>query len=371
MILRGAGLLLLFACTLPAQAQPRERPPPDYLGTIPVMPIPADPVEIAGAAQDTLDAVTDRIMDLGPLRNALGPTGEGAVGAAIIGRDRSRIPGLEGTFVSSGMGLSMDTGAYLEYAVDGAWSGVAGSASVASFALRPGLDFVFAKWSADSGPRSDALTDEQRAECDARFDAYVMGRKTPRGRCPSYEPPVYFMSVSAFGELRYRYAELDILGARAAVNQSILGGGLEWFVPIKSRWAIFREFPRVSVAYYTVEDTETTAAVLPADLEADYLAASGRIRLNIPLFRRVSLTPQRRAVEDYPLRLYGDYEGRRATAGPLRAWHSLWTAQLVYDVGNSLMPVISYRAGTEAGADYDAQWIFGVAWALAGSSAKR
>ena len=371
MNLRSAAVILLIACALPAHAQPRDRPPPDYLSTIPVMPIPADPGEVVRTAQDTLETVTDRIMDLGPLRNALGPTGNGAVGAAIIGRDRSQIPGLEGTFVSSGMGLSMDTGAYLEYAVDGAWSGTAGSASVASFALRPGLDFVFAKWSADSGPRSDTLTPDQRAECDARFDAYVMGRKTPRGRCPSYEPPVYFMSLSVFGELRYRYAELNILGTRAGVNQSILGGGLELFVPIKSRWAIFREFPRVAAAYYTVEDTETTAVLLPAELEADYLAASGRIRLNIPLFRRVSLTPARHPVEDYPLRLYGDVEGTRAMAGPGRAWQTLWTAQLVYDVGNSLMPVISYRGGTEMGVDYDRQWIFGVAWALTGNAANK
>lgn len=349
-----AALAALAA--VPCGAQPRTYPDVPSIS----LPNPPDPIP---AARDILDDTLGQLLDTGPLLAGLGPTLEGAVGAVITGKDRVQIPGVGATFVSNTLHFSMDAAAYLEYAVDGIWSGNIGNTSAATFSLRPGLGLIFAHWPVIS-PGASRLTEDQQEDCDAEFDNYVLG-KTPTGRrCPRYATPKPWFSTALFGDVRHRYAQLEVLGVSAEVNQTILGGGLEFFLPAFSDNLFFREWPRIGGGYYTVEDTESSLVAVPPELAADFWQAHGRLRLNIPLFRKVYRSRSGTPMHDYPLRIHADVAAGRATAGPVTGWTALWTAELIYDTGSLVLPLLSYRDGSELGLDYDKQFVLGIAWRL-------
>ena len=157
--------------------------------------------------------------------------------------------------------------------------------------------------------------------------------------------------------MQYRFGELEIAGERFNANQLITGLAARLFVPGTSDSAWFREWPRISAGYYTVSESEDSTIPLPEGIEEDHIKVAGKIAMNVPFFGT--------SLAKSPLRLDIEATASRATSGDDDDWHVLRQFQLYYDTGDTILPAITYRSGTDLGIVYDKQVILGLLWMFA------
>lgn len=345
-------LLLALLMPMGLCAQP---PDPPVLVVGPLQ--PAEPLReaVRGSAQN----LRAGLLNLGPLALAVGGTGQGSIAAAFSGRQRVDLGELQSaTMIFEQAGFALSSGAYLEFEVDAVWTDAIADTEVLDFSLRPSLDWVLSDWTPDAG--APELSPEQEQQCLQAAKAF-MQCAGPRPRfCQPLSTPRAISGISTFADLRYRNAQTEVAGQRTQLKQQFVGGGFEWYLPASTASVWWREFPRLRLAYLQAQQTESSSGVVPPELEGGFYSAHARLRMNLPLFKRIIRTPRGCDSIDYPLQLHADLSGTRAESGPAGGWQAAWSVRLVFDTGAALLPVLEHRGGTELGLKKDERLIVGL-----------
>jgi hypothetical protein len=304
-------------------------------------------------------AAEGRVLDLGPLHFSFGAEESGSFGVNLKGGGRNKIEALSSPLDGEvPYGLSTVWTASLGYDVDAGWSGEPDSLNNASLSLKPGMSAVLIQTPQPKKPYAERMREliEDNSEEGRRVRALCVDDVYA---CPIVPVPYPVVSMSFYPDLRYRYGSFkDEAGAISTINQALLGGGVEFYAPIASHYALVREMPRLSVAYYTVLDSASSAAEIPEELKVDHVICEVRLNLNVPW--------KRESDSDYPLRVLVNGSGSLPTSGADRGWEYMGQVQLIYEVDGQFKPAFIYREGTEQGLKYDRQLLLGLVMELAG-----
>jgi hypothetical protein len=319
-------------------------------------------------------------LELGPLRLTFGPQESGDFGAVVTGNATRPVSSLNYVPPAAQQNAPF-TARYgaIEFNVDAGWSSAADALNQTTLAVRPSVTFVWLDGAKARVPLTPELEQtcrdlsqqaeralersladpNARAEADAEIARVQAARKELGCEGRVGEPPSSQWAVSFYPDVQYRFGELDINGERFKANQLITGLAARLFVPGTSDSAWFREWPRLSLGYYTVSESEDSTIPLPEGFEEDHIKAAAKIAMNVPFFG----TPLAKS----PLHLDIEAAGSRATSGDDDDWHVLRQFQLYYDTGDTILPALTYRSGTDLGIVYDKQVILGLLWMFTSS----
>lgn len=298
-------------------------------------------------------------IPVGPFTLAFGAT-DGGAGASFTGDGLKRVTEWideEALFKKSSVSSLLGIG----YEVDAGWKSDADAPNNASFSLQPTLAVIWSEGQLDL-PADQTPAGYAEAIRKASLPAFIPCMKRLREEkkpisieaCKLLPMPKPHLSWHVGGDFRYRFGSIDQGGSVVRVNQAIVGGvsSLVFYTPNEYEWV--RQWPTLSLGFYTVADTESSAATVPEDIKADYLKAGLSTKLN--LGPKKSLSESR---NDYPARLHIDIDGSKATKGPDQDWQVLYKAQLVLEVNDTVKPAITYRDGEEFGLDFDEELLLG------------
>ncbi|MBI2382578.1 MAG: hypothetical protein HYV18_00700 [Gammaproteobacteria bacterium] len=273
----------------------------------------ASPLEAAGPGSG---------IDVGPLKFSAGPQADGGFGATLNGAGvRAFTPWIPASWLT----LSP----YVEFDVDAGFSSAADAVNNASVTLRPAIGTSF-------------------------LSANDLGMEVP------------FLIVYAYLDARYRFGTIEEEGELKRANQGIYGGGLDFRFEGLYRWwegALIDpiDFPRLTVGYYTVDETDTSAVSVPEEILADAIQASLQLGLQLRWQCRAGGAS---GAETCPLQLIAEAKGTRPTTGLDTKTQGFYDVALTYKTSEEVHPVLHYRSGTEQGLEYDRQIILGVLWEL-------
>lgn len=329
-------------------------------------PMPPPPLDLSALSQD---------LELGPLKLTFGPQESGDFGAVLNGNATRPVSSLNYVPPPAQQNAPF-TARYgaIEFNVDAGWNSAADALNQTTLAVRPSVTFVWLDGArppvpltaereqtcrdlAQQGQRAleRSIADpDARAEADAEIARLQVVRKELGCEGRVGEPPSSQWAVSFYPDVQYRFGEFELNGERFKANQLITGIAARLFVPGTSNSEWFREWPRVSVGYYTVSESEDSTIPLPEGIEEDHIKAAAKIAMNVPFFGT--------SLAQSPLRLDIEATASRATSGDDDDWDVLRQFQLYYDTGDRILPAITYRSGTELGIVYDKQVILGLLW---------
>ncbi|MGQ0621196.1 MAG: hypothetical protein ACT4QA_14955 [Panacagrimonas sp.] len=319
------------------------------------------------AGEDAADVASDeKKLDIGPLRLTFGPTEDGFYGTTLKGEGRHIFRELSTAplnWLAKEPGSITGYTTSLGYVVDGGWAGGDEANNNVSVNLRPGLDWLWMRSEQDyravTPETARKVLEDSKERLEKCRQTVSVQLKPVRVRdCVTLIFPQPRLSIGIFGDLRYRYGYFTQDEQRVSVNQAILGAGLRMtrFTPDLG-WV--NSWPRLSVGYYTVKDTETSSGEVPDDIESDVIKLDASTKFN--LWKRGSTN----GGQDYAIRLYLDIEASKPTEGDDRDWQALYQAQLLFKTDGDFKPALTYRDGEEQGLDYDKQVIFGILYELA------
>lgn len=320
-------------------------------------------------------ATLSRDLELGPLKLTFGPQEGGDFGAALSGNATRPVSSLNYVPPAAQQHAPF-TARYgaIEFNLDAGWSSAADALNQTTLAVRPSVTFVWLDGAkapvpltaelertcrdlAEQGQRALQRSIEDpnaKAEADAEIVRLQAARKQLGCAGRVGEPPSSQWAVSFYPDVQYRFGELELNGERFEANQLITGLAARLFVPGTSGSEWFREWPRLSVGYYAVSESEDSTIPVPEGIEEDHIKAVGKIAMNVP-FVGASLA-------NSPLRLDIEASASRATSGDDDDWQVLRQFQLYYDTGDTILPAITYRSGSDLGIVYDKQVILGLLW---------
>jgi len=302
-------------------------------------------------------------LSFGPFRLAVGPTEEGAFGTSFVGSGSKTLLAISGDDAAVFFDPShLSTTAAFDYAVDAGWTTDEDNPNNASVSLKPKLQLLWTKGrlkrtaGEDPWAKLRSFVADEKELLKACMEAFNAGSEIDIKQCrldtmPAPQPRAY---IDVFGDLRYRYGSIDQAGAVVRVNQAIVGGGIGVVAFTPSSWEFVDQWPVLTVGYYTVQDTDSNAAAIPDEIEADYV--------KVGLSTKIGFGPktlQGDAGRDRMFKLYFDVDGGVATDGPDKDWEALYKAQLVYRMEGSFKPAVTFREGKEQGLDYDKELIIG------------
>jgi hypothetical protein len=317
-------------------------------------------------------------LELGPLKLTFGPQESGDFGAVLNGNATRAVPSLN-YVPPPAQQNSPFTARYgaIEFNVDAGWNSASDALNQTTLAVRPSVTFVWLDGAKAPVPLSPELQQTCRdlsqqgqraierslvdpsvkAEADAEIARVNAARKELGCEGRVGEPPSSQWAVAVYPDVQYRFGEFEINGERFNANQLITGLAARLFVPGTSDSAWFREWPRLSLGYYTVSDSEDSTIPLPESIDEDHIRTSARIAMNVPFFGT--------SLAKSPLRLDIEATASRATSGEDDDWQVLRQFQLYYDTGDTILPALTYRSGTDLGIVYDKQVILGLLWMFA------
>lgn len=329
-------------------------------------------------------------VDWGPFTFTAGPQEGGDFGAILKGDGATAVKWLNSAPPSaeqlrSGDSMWMRYGV-LEFSVDANWSSATDAKNHSSISLKPQVTFTNLSGAVWQDEISKTVSDEvcapaaeqatalmtgvavtspemlaliQRYELDKKSRDELLGLFQGR-KCNviTGHPPRQRIAIGLYPDIRYRLGKFEEGGTIYDADQLILGGGARVFFPSATRQPFFREAPRLSVGYYTVEEDEDSTIPLPEDVREDFLQVDGRVLLRVPFFGH--------EVSASPLHLDLEVTATKATSGG-GDWDTLWKAQLSVQSEGEFLPALTYRAGKEHGLEYDKQVILGFLWQLATS----
>lgn len=304
----------------------------------------------AAAAADAPNALPEPI-NLGPLDLTFGPQENGEFGAVLSGGESipfdSVRSGLKPPFPGSRFWIYYGAA---EYEIDATWSSGSEALNQSTLSLKPQITFLQLN---PAESKSVALPPAKQAVCDdlaTKADNDSIARFNRE--CGRITVPSTRFAVALIGEAQYRYGQYDIGGVRHDANQLLFGGGVRVFLPGATRSPLFREWPRLTVSYYSVADSARSTLPDPEAFELDTIAADAKVRMRIPM----PGTPWGSS----PVRLDLDLRASRPTEGPNQDWEFFREYQLAIEVGREWKPALTYRSGEDKGLQYDRQIIFGV-----------
>lgn len=319
-----------------------------------------------------------REITIGPFTITAGPQEDGGFGAILSG---------EGTkdwrWLNSKPPTADDFAAersfvrrygHFEFSADAAWSSKQRAKNQTSLSIKPQVTFGWydgGRWKDEVAWRSGdescvlaglefsrraeetVLLPEQtsaieRLKIHEMDDAQLLDFFTRNRACGvigAARPPIQHLALGIYPDVRYRFGKFEEGGTVYDANQLVVGGGARIYFPSMTRSRWFREAPRISVGYYTVQDTEGSDIPVPDDITEDFIDIEARVLLNLPLNTRLDIAPSASKVSG------GD-------------WEVLWEAQLSLESDGEFEPAITYRSGVGQGFEFDKQLILGFLWKL-------